>query len=55
MKILFQIRSTATTEKGIRKALEKYTADTWEESDIIIALLEGSIEADGKHITLYVL
>lgn len=61
MEELLRIKSKATSLDGVRKALEKQTdflegMTNDEKYDYIIsATREGSLEADGKNITIYVL
>lgn len=55
MKKLLSIKSTARTAKGIKKALEKETGDKWDLDDVMYGIVDGTIDADGKEITVYVL
>lgn len=61
MTELLKIKSKAQTLEGIKKALEKDTdllCDMTEEEKanyIIGAMKDGSIEADGKNIVIYIL
>lgn len=55
MKKLFTIESKAKTVKGVHKAIVKETGDPqgWPVESVWEGLTDGTITADGKHITVY--